>query len=75
MEKKPGKESERPGYLPYTQLAMGMIQPEWIFMTHLFRREEEVRESPASAAISQAPPAEQHGIQINFRPRKSRSSR
>lgn len=76
MEKKPDKESKQhPGYLPYTQLAMGMIQPEWIFMTHLFEREEEEKDSSASAAISQAPPAEQHGIQINFRPRQSPSVR
>lgn len=76
MEKKTDKESnQRFEYLPYTQLAMGMIQPEWIFMTHLFEREEEKKGSSASATISQAPPAEQHGIQINFRPRKSRSSR
>ncbi|MBA4601681.1 hypothetical protein [Thermoactinomyces mirandus] len=71
MGKKADKESDhRFRYLPYTQISMGMIQPEWIFMTHLFEREEEEEKNPVTTTISQAPPAQHRNIQINFRPRK-----
>ncbi|MGA8943332.1 MAG: hypothetical protein WB502_11580 [Thermoactinomyces sp.] len=76
MEKKAGKECDRhPGYLPFTLLAMGMIQPEWIFMTHLFEREAEEKECFNPEAITGPSSKDQQGIRINFRPRETRSHR
>ncbi|MBA4494590.1 hypothetical protein ACFO25_12690 [Paenactinomyces guangxiensis] len=63
-----------PKYLPYTPIAMGMIQPEWMYMSHFFEEDDEEEGDPAIASVPQVRPASarvQHEIQINFRPRSS----
>ncbi|MBA4548855.1 hypothetical protein H1R82_04425 [Thermoactinomyces intermedius] len=63
MEKKPS--DTWPKYLPYTQVAMGMIQPEWLFMSHFFEdREEEEEQKP------QPPAVKPRHVRINIRPRR-----
>ncbi|MFC7442906.1 hypothetical protein [Laceyella putida] len=65
-----------PKYLPYTQVAMGMIQPEWIFMSHFFEDEEEEQpEAVCLSAIPTASPAtvmdkKETEIQIHFHARQ-----
>lgn len=54
-----------PKYLPYTQVAMGMIQPEWLFMSHFFENQEE--EDGKKSPPSDIPP---HKVRINIRSRK-----
>ncbi|WP_124726989.1 hypothetical protein [Staphylospora marina] len=45
MSKRDEKDTGWPRYLPYTPVAMGMIQPEWMFMSHFFEEEEEETEN------------------------------
>ncbi|TCW40924.1 hypothetical protein [Laceyella sacchari] len=63
-----------PRFLPYTQVAMGMIQPEWIFMNHFFEREdmEEEQLDSTTLSISTIPPSEteKKAIQIHFHARR-----
>jgi hypothetical protein len=73
MEKKDDNESQWPRYIP---VAMGMVHPEWLFMSHLFENEKEEKESAPAPAneISDVPQSNPTStrpeIQINFRSRK-----
>ncbi|SEM99281.1 hypothetical protein [Lihuaxuella thermophila] len=63
-----------PRYLPYTPIAMGMIQPEWMYMSHFFEDEEEEMEEATSpqviTASGKSPPGPaKPDIRINFRAR------
>lgn len=66
------KVSSPPKYLPYSQMAMGMIQPEWIFMSHLFEDREE--EEPEVSRLSNASVLDKKEakIQIHFHARQER---
>jgi hypothetical protein len=62
-----------PRFLPYTQVAMGMIQPEWIFMNHFFERDmEEEQLDSTTLSISTTSPSEteKKAIQIHFHARR-----
>jgi hypothetical protein len=78
------KKTGWPRYLPYTPVAMGMIQPEWVFMSHFFDDEEEDHE-PDSPSNTEPPPDGEAGVAsvpahprreplVRIRARKSRSS-
>ena len=56
-----------PKYLPYTQVAMGIIHPEWLFMSHFFEDPEDGAEKE-----SQPPAYEPRNIRINIRSRRPR---
>lgn len=64
-----------PKYLPYTAIAMGMIQPEWMYMSHFFEEEEEETEetaelsTPSSASDKPLDKTPKPAIQIHFRSR------
>jgi hypothetical protein len=60
-----------PKYMPYTSLAMGMIQPEWLFMSHFFDDEEEPDLIPVDTSSLTVQPVSisRPTIQIHFRPR------
>lgn len=66
-----GKESSWPKFLPYTPVAMGMIQPEWIYMSHFFEDEEEAEAEPVSLVPSPPPTPSPPEIRIHFHSRKS----
>jgi hypothetical protein len=62
-----------PRFLPYTQVAMGMIQPEWIFMNHFFEREDMEEEQLDSTTLSISTTSgktEKKAIQIHFHARR-----
>lgn len=77
MSKSDDKSDFWPKYLPYTPIAMGMIQPEWMYMSHFFEEDETENEAvvstvPVGGSTSDSVPSPpQPPIQINFRSRKS----
>jgi len=76
MDESNEKKQPWPKYLPYTPVAMGMIQPEWMFMSHFF--DDDDAEAPLAdpalppkpASPPTLPPAP--SIRIHIRPRKPR---
>lgn len=74
MNNSNSKKTPWPKYLPYTPIAMGMIQPEWIFMSHFFE-ENEVESSATKKlqpqqSISSPTLPTSSPIRISIRPRK-----
>jgi hypothetical protein len=71
---KPVQEAKAPWpkYLPYIPLAMGMIQPEWTQLNHLFEKKEEGEETKTVSHQTTQPLPETHSpeIQIHFHSRK-----
>jgi hypothetical protein len=66
------KEVPWPKYLPYTSIAMGMIQPEWTHLNHFFEKKEEVEEMKLASHQTTQPLAEIPSleIRIHFHSRK-----
>ncbi|PTX59313.1 hypothetical protein C8P63_1127 [Melghirimyces profundicolus] len=60
-------EKRRPRFSFYPALAMGLIQPEWLYMYHHLKEE---REAELSGKISEGEKTESANIRINIRPRR-----
>lgn len=67
---RPTTDRSWPKHLSYVPLSMGMIQPEWVYMSHYFdeRAEEHAHESTITPLCP--PTAATPQIQIHFRSRK-----
>lgn len=63
------KSHKPPRYLSFLSLSMGMIQPEWLFMSHFFDDPPET-DSKDSSITPNSSPSQNPSIRIHFRSRK-----
>ncbi len=70
----PSKKINSPRFLSFLSLSMGMIQPEWLYMSHFFHDPPSENAPTNSSSIRLVPTTHTSPsdtpIQIHFRPRK-----
>lgn len=64
------KKTKPPRYLSFLSLSMGMIQPEWLYMSHFFDDPplENDQADPSGGLVRST--SSDSPIRIHFRPRK-----
>lgn len=65
-----------PRFVPYIQIAMGMIQPDYVYINHFLREPEEDKQEVSIVSVNSSQPTiaisslDPKTIQIHFHSRK-----